>query len=123
MVEPLLDASVKQAIRDVVNGAVASMPSTVTVRHKAGHDRYGETYGPPETYTAMVQYKVQEIRDMAGAQTVAMGSAIFPFGNAPATMTPEDQLTLSDGSTPRIVAVQRDADPVNGVTPLTVYFA
>lgn len=119
MVRPLFSASAKRSLRTIVNRAVASMGSTVTVRHLTGHDRYGDAYGPPIVYTATVQYRQTVVTNAAGQQVVSTGSLLFPFP-AP-VIGPEDQIELADGTKPPIKAVTRDgsADPV---APTEVFF-
>lgn len=119
MGKPLFSARTKAAIRTVVNGAVASLSSPVTVRHKTGHDRFGDTYDVPIVYTAIVQYQQRVVTNSAGEQAVSTGSIIFPFP-AP-VIGSEDEITLPDGTKPPIKAVARDgsADPMR---PTEVFF-
>lgn len=118
MVRPLFTPATKRSLRTIVNRAVASMGSTVTVRHLTGHDRYGDAYGPPTVYTATVQYRQTVVTNAAGEQVVSTGSIVFPFP-AP-VIGPEDEIELADGTKPPIKAVTRDGsgDPM---IPTTVF--
>lgn len=97
---------------------------TVTIAPFTGRDQYtDETFGAPVTYDADVIFRQQSVVNANGEQQGARGSIRLAFaadGTAPA-VNDDDKLTLPDGTTPPIIAVQRD--PGNpAISPTVIYF-
>jgi len=118
MSAPLFAPAAKQRLRDLVNRSVAALPSTITLKQKAGHDRYGDTWGPPVTYTVLLTYKQSVVFNAQAQQIVSVGQILFPFP-AP-IVNVEDQITLESGAQPPLHAVQRDGSP-DPVRPTIVF--
>ena len=84
------------------------MPETVTHAELASRDAYGaRNYGTPASYSVRVSYKPTLIRTTDGSEVVAKG---FIWFQGTPNIDPEDQVTLPDGSTPPILAVERVSD-------------
>lgn len=95
------------------------MPDTVTVEPFAGRDGYGApSYGAPVQYRARVVYRPNLVHAPDGKEVVARGTVWLATSDAVST---EDRLTLPDGSTPRVVAVERYTD-ASGVHHVKVAF-
>jgi hypothetical protein len=109
---PLFSARTKGQIRQIVNRAVATDETTVQLAAYLTHDRYGDQWADPVSYSAMVAYEQRLVTNMAGQQVTSKGTVLFPFP-APAVAV-EDRLTLADGTTPPILAVSHDTsdDPL-----------
>lgn len=87
------------------------MPSTVTIAGRTGHSNYGvPTWSTGTTYRARIVHKPRFVRvDEAHTLAIRHDVWIASTGN---TITADDRITLPDGSTPPILAVERyeDAD-------------
>lgn len=95
------------------------MPHTITVAELSGRDGYGApAYGSEASYTARVIYKPTKVRGPEGNDVVAKG--LVWISGTP-TIDTEDRLTLPDGSTPPIMAVDRIPDE-DGEHHVKVYF-
>ena len=92
---------------------IALLPHTITVTPYSSQNRYGEpTYGAAQSYKALVQQKVRQVRDLAGEERVSM---VTVYVNTTAAITPRDKLTLPSGFTPQtppIIQVARQSDEV-----------
>ena len=88
---------------------VDCMPTSVTIKPVTALDKYGEkTYGTAQTIKAKIMERNERLAITGGEEIVARGRVILGAISSP-TVTTKDQLTLPDGSTPEILAVQ----PVN----------
>lgn len=66
---------------------------------------YGEpTYGASVTYTARVEHRTRLVVDTDGNE-VRSGATVFVMSSS-ASITVNDKLTMSDGRTPRLLAVE-----------------
>lgn len=84
------------------------MSDTITLKSVSGRDAYNVvTYGTGVSYSARVVHKTTLIRSSNGSEILAKG-VVWVYG-AP-VVTEEDQITLSDGSTPPILGVDRYSD-------------
>jgi len=87
------------------------MPHEITVAPYSSQDRYGApTFGTAVSYTALVQQKVRQVRDLAGEERVSM---VTVYVNTTTAITPRDKLTLPAGFTPQtppIISVARQSD-------------
>lgn len=91
-----------------INDWLDMMPHTVTHAAYAGRTAYGApAFGSPASYRARVSYEASYIRKTDGSEVLARGNVIL--AGTPA-VTPEDQITLPDGSTPQIIAADMHAD-------------
>jgi hypothetical protein len=91
-----------------INDFLELMPHTVSHAELASRDAYGKpVYGSAVDYTARVLYKNQKVRAKDGSEVVARG--VVWIGGTP-TVSPDDQLTLPDGSTPIILSFEQYAD-------------
>ena len=90
---------------------IKMMPHTITVAPYSSDDRYGApTFGTAVSYTALVQQKVRQVRNLAGEERVSM---VTVYVNTTAAITPKDRLTLPAGFTPQtppIISVARQSD-------------
>ena len=86
------------------------MLETVTLKGQASVDRYGkQTFATSGTsYRARLIYNERILRDKQGREIVEAGRAIL-YGVA-ASATPQWQITLPDGSTPKITSVDTVQD-------------
>lgn len=95
------------------------MTDTVIVKPLSSRSAYGvPTYGSGTTYTARVVRMHKMVRDSQGHQVVSTAQAWI--AGTPA-ISPQDQVALSDGTTPAIAAVERFQDEV-GSSHTKVYF-
>lgn len=95
------------------------MTDTVTHYALSSRDAYGTpSYGAGTSYPARVVRKHKLVRDAAGQQVVSTAQAWL--GGTPA-ITPQDKVTLSDNSSPPIVAIERYQDEV-GASHTVVFF-
>ena len=125
-VPPLFDAATRKYFRDFAN-SITDYATTVTIapvqRRADGsiiRDRDGNVlYGTPVTVNALVILQQENVVDTAGQTQLARGHATLSTPN-PAVST-DDQLTLPDGTQPRITGITADlsTDPMG---PTTVYF-
>lgn len=94
---------------------------TGTATHKAlsSRDQYGApTYGAGTAYSGRLVKRNKLVRDAAGQEKVS--SAHFWLQGSP-DVSPEDEVTLSDGSTPSILSVERFQDE-DGASHTKLYF-
>lgn len=95
------------------------MPATVTVQTFVGRDSYGTaSYGSPITFSARVTYKNDYIRVATGEQVVSRGHIWIATVE---DVTVQDLITLPDGTTPPLLAVEQIADE-SGPLYTKVYF-
>jgi hypothetical protein len=95
------------------------MPHEVNIAHFVSRDAYGaETHGSATTYNARVYYKPKRVRDFNGQEVVAQGMVWLASNVA---VGPTDKLTMPDGSTPPILAVERPGDDAE-IHHTKVYF-
>ena len=85
------------------------MIDTITIAGLSSTDSYGKhSWSAPSTLThCRVQTGAHKITDHNGQELVASGKVYVP--NSP-TVTPDSQITLPDGSTPRIMLVDSKTD-------------
>lgn len=81
------------------------MRETVTLRAQASLDKYGKQSFATgaSTYRARLIWQERILRDKEGREVVEAGRAIL-YGAA-SSVTPQWQITLPDGSTPKITSV------------------
>ena len=93
---------------------------TLTVNAYTGFDEYGNVVWSttPSTYAAFIIQTVKAIRDKTGVERVSNSQAYL---DGSIVIHIEDKITLDDGSTPLILAVQRFPD-FNGDYVLTQVF-
>ena len=97
------------------------MPETVTHAEFAGRstDGYGAPiYGTPANFRARVLENPHLVTTREGAEVMARGVVWVATAT---TIGPEDQITLPDGTTPPIVAVDRVSDQ-DGTHHMKVHF-
>ena len=84
------------------------MPDTVVVQSFAGRDQYGVgSYGSPNGFEARVTYRNRSVTTASGEEVVARGEAWLATVEH---ITPQDKITLSDGTNPLILSVDRISD-------------
>jgi hypothetical protein len=95
------------------------MIDTVTHEEFANRDAYGvKSYGSAASYSARVVYKNKLVRNADGNEVLATGMVWF-LGTP--NVDTEDRITLPDGSTPKILSVDRFPDG-DGLHHTKVYF-
>ncbi len=103
-----------------INDFADCMPHTITHEEFSGRDGYGKSlYGSSANYSARVVYKPTKVRTAEGREQLARG-VVWILG-APEEVIPEDRITLPDGTTPTIMAVDIIADE-KGDSHTKVYF-
>lgn len=91
---------------------VDCMPTSVTIEPVSTLNKYGEkTYGTAQSIKAKIMERNERLAITGGEEIVARGRAILGAISSP-TVTTKDRLTLPDGSTPEILAVQAVNDEV-----------
>lgn len=84
------------------------MSDTVIVAPLSSRDDYGKpTYGTGVSYTARVTFKDRWVRRSDGTEVLSKG--VVWIGATP-TVKVDDQLTLSDGSSPPILQADTISD-------------
>lgn len=84
------------------------MPDTLYHTEFTGRSDYGKpTYGSAVSYRCRVVYKTKNVRDKQGNIVVARGT-VWIAGTP--TISPEDQITLPDGTTPPILSADLFTD-------------
>lgn len=84
------------------------MSEEVTIEESAGRDMYGTPmYGTPATYKAHLSYRRTRVRTADGAEVY---STLSVWLNTTDTIDAHDRITLPDGTTPQIIAVERSYD-------------
>ena len=97
------------------------LTSNITVETLLSKDAFGKpTFGNAITVSARVANKPMMVRSLDGLETVSrvtawVESPLLPIG-------PTDRITLPDGTTPKILSVQRVPDETGQVFT-TVFFA
>ena len=94
----------------------------VAVQHEAvtGRDSYGNaTYGAAVTRKAALTVKNQKVTDANGADVVSRCQLLFPASIA---VKDSDRITLPDGKTPPIAAVEYMSDSSGQPFAVQVYF-
>jgi hypothetical protein len=87
----------------------ASLQATVTVEVWLSQDGLGaSTYGPPLARRALVEAKARRVLAPDGREVLATTKVTFL---TPLTLTLRDRLTLPDGTTPPLVAIEGLVDP------------
>lgn len=88
------------------------MPDTITLKSQSSVDKYGkQSFAASGTsFQARLVWQEKILRDMEGREIIEAGRAIL-YGAA-ASATPQWQIILPDGSTPKItsVALIKDED-------------
>lgn len=88
------------------------MPHTISFAAALSRDGYGkQTFGAPASYAARVVYRPYRVRNTAGEEVVARGK-VWIGGYL--RISPEDQLTLPDSSTPPILYSEAIPDEEGG---------
>ena len=96
------------------------MNQTVSHAEFAGRSEYGvPTYGSSVEYSARVVYKQKFIRKADGSEVLSQGQ-VWLQSNVVATV--EDEITLPDGSTPPILAIERFSDETTDFHHTKIYF-
>lgn len=94
-------------------------PDTATWKALSTRDEFGApTFGAGTSYSGRLVRRHKMVRDAAGEEVLS--TAHFWFQGAPA-IDPDDEVTLSDGTTPPIVAIERVPDE-DGACYTKVYF-
>lgn len=104
-----------------VDGLTDLLASTVVVSPWSGFSSDGEavaTYGAGSTYSARVVSKQTKVQTFEGAEEVATTEVWIA---STSTFGPSDRVTLPDGSSPVMLAVETYRDEV-GVTHSKVFF-
>mgnify|MGYP003394488181 FL=1 len=102
-----------------VNDWLDMMPHTVTHEEFSARSSYGApAYGSPASYRARVSYESSYVRKSDGSEVLARGKVVI--AGTP-TVTPEDRITLPDGSTPQIITANVHADG-GGAHHVSVFF-
>jgi len=84
------------------------MNSNVTVSTRSGHNNYGEpTYGSGSTYRARIHEKAGFVRTADG-EVIEVTTEVWV--NSTKAFTVDDRVTLPNGTTPQVVAVNRPFD-------------
>lgn len=85
------------------------MPSTVSIQTRAGSNNYGEPSVSTTVtkYRARITFQPHEMR-RAGGEVVAVKNICWVASTG--TINATDKITLPDGSTPTILAVQTPMD-------------
>lgn len=85
------------------------MIDSITIANSSSLDAYGKhSYATPTTVShCRVQTGAHKVTDQDGQEIVATGK-VYVAGVP--TVTPESKITLPDGSTPRVLIVDRFAD-------------
>ena len=97
------------------------MTSSLTVEVRLSTDSYGKpTYGNAVTVSARVAAMPKMVRSAEGRETVSSTTAWIESPLIPIGAT--DRITLPDGTTPKILSVQRVPDETGQVFT-TVFFA
>jgi hypothetical protein len=87
---------------------LAQFTDLVTHRPLASRDAYGQaSYGAPTTYQARVVPSAAKIVTASGSEVVARTLIYLATTDL---IDPADQLTLSDGSTPALLRIDRYPD-------------
>lgn len=93
--------------------------SEITYAPFVSRDAYGEpTFGSPVTYEARVIRKHKMVRNVEGQQVIS--TAHIWVGGIP-FVSPQDKITLDDGTHPPIIAIERFEDEI-GPSHTVVYF-
>lgn len=83
-------------------------PQTVTIASLSSRAAYGkQTFGSATSYSARVVDKAQKIRDPDGQEVLAR-TVVWVQGTP--TVTPQDRITLPDGTTPPILNAEKYPD-------------
>lgn len=81
---------------------------TITREPYAGLDAYGQrTYGAAETYKARIEHRARLVRDAHGEERV---SQVQVYLASTTIFDVKDRLTLPDGTTPLMLALERVPD-------------
>ena len=94
---------------------------TVDVTHEplSSRDDFGKpTYGTPVPFKARVVREHKLVRDKDGQEVVSTAQC-WLLGNP--VVSPDDQITLEDATTPAIVMIERFQDEI-GPSHTKVYF-
>jgi hypothetical protein len=84
------------------------MPVTVSHAALASRDGYGKpTFGTATSYSARVLNRHVLVKDRQGREVIAR-TVVWLAGTP--TIDPEDRVTLADGTTPPILAVEKYPD-------------
>lgn len=96
------------------------MQDTVVVRAVVSRDDYGvPTYGSGTSYGARLVKQNRRVRTPKGDEVVS--TAHVWIAGAP-DVAPDDQVELSDGTTPEIASVERPQDETGEFTHTKVFF-
>jgi len=95
------------------------LTQTVTVKPKTGRGGYGKkTVGTAVTYPARVTKKQRLVRSADGTEQMSRGFVRLD-GNA--VVNPQDEITLPDGTTPKILAVEEHRDDAGAIHSIRVF--
>ncbi len=86
------------------------MPATITHAEFSARSAYGAPqFGTPVSYRARVVYKPRLVRGADGAEVISPVTVwLAEYVNVGA----QDQITLPDGTTPTVIAVEKVPDEV-----------
>ena len=95
------------------------MPHTITHEESSSRNEYGKpNHGSAASYSARVVYKNDLVRADDGAEKVSKG---YVWIQGTPSVTPQDRITLPDGTTPTILSVEEFPDE-DGSHHVKVYF-
>jgi hypothetical protein len=96
-------------------------PSSVTIAHKQSIDAHHViTYGTAQTVSCRYQEMITKITDQNGNEIMTSGWAQFP---KEVSISEEDQITLPDGSKPKIATLQRIYDHLGRLSCTEIYLS
>lgn len=103
----------------MIEDLLAFMPETILHAPAGEYDQYGQPIpGPATAYRARVVYRSRLVRNVNGDTVAARGSCWLANGPV---VSVTDTITLPDGSTPPILAVDGLSDET-GVRFVKVFF-
>lgn len=83
-------------------------PHTVQIANVASTDNYGQTsFGSNTAYQARVEKRARLFRDQNGREIVGVATVYL---TSAVTISPRARITLPDGTTPPILAVETQPD-------------
>lgn len=87
------------------------MDETITLEAVASTDEYGaRTYSAATSHTARIVRRHSQVTDFEGRLVAAVATIYVSGTSLPTSVGPSDRITLPDGSTPPIVAVEEYPD-------------
>lgn len=104
----------------MVPALAALLTEALMIRHYTGQDAYGKpTYGAAQTYPAREEFRIRKILDQAGQERISRAKVFFDRN---VSIGLRDQVTLSDGTVPPILAVYAVRDTAGALHHSEVFF-